>query len=69
MELSTGAVVSVLILAGCAAAIIYVWFRSSRWMREDHSRPAETPEDREDEGAARDADHPTDPRDKPDAGL
>ncbi len=56
MELSTGAIVSILILAGCAAAIIYVWFKSSRWIREDHSRPADKPETPEEEKTTRDAD-------------
>lgn len=56
MELSTGAIVSVLILAGCAAAIIYVWLKSSRWIREDHSRPVEKPEAQEEEKTAGDAD-------------
>jgi len=45
MVLNAGAVISILILAGCAAAVVYIWLRSYRWMREDHSRPIEEPKD------------------------
>ena len=60
MKLNTGAVVSILILAGCAAAVVYIWLKSYRWMRQDHSRP-----DGETKDADRKAD--SDPSGKPPA--
>jgi hypothetical protein len=54
MVLNTGAVISILILAGCAAAVLYVWYKSHRWLRDDHSRPME--KDPRQNAASRDTD-------------